>query len=89
FAGFQIAIFSFVGIEIAGTTAAEVKEPKKVLPKAINAIPLRIVLFYIFSLVVIMSVTPWDQVVPEKSPFVSMFWLAGIPIAAGLINFVV
>ncbi|WP_375649589.1 amino acid permease [Bartonella sp. OT172YNZD] len=89
FAGFQIAIFSFVGIEIAGTTAAEVKEPKKVLPKAINAIPVRIVLFYIFSLAVIMSVTPWDQIVPDKSPFVSMFWLAGIPIAAGLINFVV
>ncbi|WP_375675532.1 amino acid permease [Bartonella sp. CL100XZDX] len=89
FAGFQIAIFSFVGIEIAGTTAAEVKEPKKVLPKAINAIPVRIVLFYIFSLAVIMSVTPWDQIVPDKSPFVSMFWLAGIPIAAGLVNFVV
>ncbi|EJF77167.1 hypothetical protein MCO_01346 [Bartonella sp. DB5-6] len=89
FAGFQIAIFSFVGIEIAGTTAAEVKEPKKVLPRAINAIPVRIVLFYIFSLAVIMSVTPWDQVIPEKSPFVSMFWLAGIPIAAGLVNFVV
>ncbi|WP_208436378.1 amino acid permease [Bartonella vinsonii] len=89
FAGFQIAIFSFVGIEIAGTTAAEVKKPKKVLPKAINAIPIRIVFFYIFSLAVIMSVTPWDQVVPDKSPFVSMFWLAGIPIAAGLVNFVV
>ncbi|WP_455480340.1 amino acid permease [Bartonella sp. B12(2025)] len=89
FAGFQIAIFSFVGIEIAGTTAAEVKEPKKVLPKAINSIPIRIVLFYIFSLVVIMSVTPWNQVIPDKSPFVAMFWLAGIPIAAGLVNFVV
>ncbi|MET3559847.1 D-serine/D-alanine/glycine transporter [Bartonella japonica] len=89
FAGFQIAIFSFIGIEIAGTTAAEVKEPRKVLPKAINSIPIRIVLFYILSLIVIMSVTPWDQVIPDKSPFVTMFWLAGIPIAAGLVNFVV
>ncbi|EJF78916.1 hypothetical protein MCQ_00957 [Candidatus Bartonella washoeensis Sb944nv] len=89
FAGFQIAIFSFVGIEIAGTTAAEVKNPKTVLPKAINAIPVRIVFFYIFSLIVIMSVTPWDQVIPDRSPFVEMFWLAGVPIAAGLVNFVV
>ncbi|MBB5073121.1 D-serine/D-alanine/glycine transporter [Bartonella callosciuri] len=89
FAGFQIAIFAFVGIEISGTTVAEVKEPKKVLPKAINSIPIRIVLFYIFSLLVIMSVTPWDQVKPDKSPFVAMFCLAGIPIAAGLVNFVV
>ncbi|MET3589492.1 D-serine/D-alanine/glycine transporter [Bartonella silvatica] len=89
FHGFQIAIFSFIGIEIAGTAAAEVKEPKKILPKAINSIPVRIVLFYILSLVVIMSVTPWDQIVPGQSPFVLMFWMAGIPIAAGLINFVV
>ncbi|WP_455478954.1 amino acid permease [Bartonella sp. B23] len=89
FAGFQIAIFSFVGIEIAGTTAAEVKDPKTVLPKAINAIPVRIVFFYIFSLIVIMSITPWDQVLLDRSPFVEMFWLAGIPIAAGLVNFVV
>ncbi|WP_332060449.1 amino acid permease [Bartonella sp. CB74] len=89
FAGFQIALFSFVGIELTGTTAAEVKEPKKILPMAINSIPLRIVLFYIFSLVVIMSVTPWDQIIPDKSPFVAMFWLIGIPIAASLVNFVV
>ncbi|WP_455481588.1 amino acid permease [Bartonella sp. B35(2025)] len=89
FTGFQIAIFAFVGLELAGTAAAEVKDPEKVLPKAINSIPIRIVLFYIFSLIVIMSVTPWDQVVPEKSPFVTMFLLAGIPIAAGLVNFVV
>ncbi|WP_208431840.1 amino acid permease, partial [Bartonella schoenbuchensis] len=68
---------------------AEVKDPKTVLPKAINAIPVRIVFFYIFSLIVIMSVTPWDQVIPDRSPFVEMFWLAGIPIAAGLVNFVV
>ncbi|WP_336294311.1 amino acid permease [Bartonella sp. CB169] len=89
FAGFQIAIFSFVGIEIAGTAAAEVKEPKKALPKAINSIPIRIMLFYICSLVVIMSVIPWNQMIPDKSPFIAMFWLAGIPIAAGLVNFVV
>ncbi|ENN93833.1 amino acid permease [Bartonella bovis] len=89
FAGFQIAIFSFTGIELAGTTAAEVKEPEKILPKAINSIPIRIVLFYIFSLVVIMSVIPWNQVVPDKSPFVEMFLLAGIPISAGIVNFVV
>ncbi|WP_332066247.1 D-serine/D-alanine/glycine transporter [Bartonella sp. CB189] len=89
FAGFQIAIFAFVGVELAGTSAAEVKEPKTVLPKAINSIPIRIVVFYIFSLIIIMSVTPWNQVIPDKSPFVTMFFLAGIPVAAGLINFVV
>lgn len=89
FAGFQIVIFAFVGIELAGTAAAEVKEPQKALPKAINSIPIRIIFFYIFSLIVIMSVTPWNQISPEKSPFVTMYSLVGIPIAAGLMNFVV
>ncbi|ALE03652.1 amino acid permease [Bartonella ancashensis] len=88
-AGFQIAIFSFVGIELAGTTAAEVKEPEKVLPKAINSIPIRIVFFYILSLIVIMSIMPWDQIIPDRSPFVEMFLLIGIPMSAGLVNFVV
>jgi D-serine/D-alanine/glycine transporter len=89
FAGFQIAVFAFVGIELVGTTAAETADPERNLPKAINSIPVRIILFYVLSLVVIMSVTPWRQVVPGKSPFVELFLLAGIPAAASLINFVV
>lgn len=89
FAGFQIAVFAFVGIELVGTTAAETHEPHKVLPRAINAIPLRIIMFYVCSLLVIMAVTPWDQVLPSRSPFVEMFMLTGLPAAAGIINFVV
>lgn len=89
FAGFQIAIFAFVGIELAGTTSAETKDPIRVLPKAINSIPIRIVFFYVLSLLVIMSVTPWDRVVADKSPFVQMFVLVGIGSAASLVNFVV
>jgi D-serine/D-alanine/glycine transporter len=89
FAGFQIAVFAFVGIELVGTTAAETADPERNLPKAINSIPVRIILFYVLSLVVIMAVTPWRQVLPGKSPFVELFVLAGIPAAASLINFVV
>lgn len=89
FAGFQIAIFAFVGIELVGTTAAETKDPEKSLPRAINSIPLRIIMFYVFSLIIIMSVTPWSSVVPDKSPFVELFVLVGLPAAASIINFVV
>ncbi len=89
FAGFQIAIFAFVGIELVGTTAAETKNPMKTLPKAINSIPIRIIFFYVLSLIVIMSVTPWSQVAADRSPFVEMFVLIGIPFAASLVNFVV
>lgn len=89
FAGFQIALFAFVGIELVGTTAAETKNPTKTLPRAINSIPFRIVFFYVFALIAIMSVTPWDRIAPDKSPFVEMFILIGLPAAAGIINFVV
>ncbi|KTT01405.1 amino acid permease [Pseudomonas oryzihabitans] len=89
FAGFQIAVFAFVGIELVGTTAAETADPQRNLPRAINSIPLRILVFYVLALVVIMAVTPWRQVVPDKSPFVELFVLAGVPMAASLINFVV
>ncbi|AGH74293.1 D-serine/D-alanine/glycine transporter [Edwardsiella piscicida] len=89
FAGFQIAVFAFVGIELVGTTAAETRDPQRVLPRAINAIPLRIIMFYVLALCTIMIVTPWQQVVPDKSPFVELFILAGLPAAAGIVNFVV
>ncbi len=46
-------------------------------------------MFYVFALIVIMSVTPWSSVVPSKSPFVELFVLVGLPAAASLINFVV
>ncbi len=68
FAGFQIAVFAFVGIELVGTTAAETKNPEKSLPRAINSIPLRIIMFYVFALIVIMSVTPWSSVGAEREP---------------------
>ena len=73
-AGFQIALFAFVGVELLGTMAAETKDPEKNLPKAVNAIPTRIILFYVLSLFVVMSVTPWNQIPADRSPFVSLFF---------------
>ena len=89
FAGFQIAIFAFVGIELVGTTAAETVDPNKNLPRAINSVPARIIFFYVFALIIIMSVTPWTLISPNKSPFVELFTLIGLPAAASIINFVV
>ena len=87
--GFQIAIFAFQGIELAGTAAAETKDPEKTLPRAINSIPIRVLLFYVGSLIVIMAVTPWRYAQADKSPFVEMFALIGLVAAAGVVNFVV
>ena len=89
FSAFQIAFFAFLGIELVGTAAAETKDPYTNLPAAINRIPIRVIVFYVLALAVIMTVTPWDVVNPKVSPFVNMFTMIGIPIAASLINLVV
>ncbi|MCQ1946153.1 D-serine/D-alanine/glycine transporter [Arthrobacter sp. zg-Y1116] len=88
-AGFQIAVFAFVGIELVGTTAAETKDPEKNLPRAVNSIPIRILLFYVGALTVLMAVIPWDEFSADESPFVGMFTLAGLGTAAAIVNFVV
>ena len=88
-AGFQIAVFAFVGIELVGTTAAETKDPETTLPRAINSIPIRILFFYVGALVILMAVQPWNLFSAEESPFVGMFALAGLAGAAGIVNFVV
>lgn len=85
----QLVVFSFVGVEIIGVTAAETANPKKNIPSAINKIPVRILLFYIGAITVILCVNPWTQLDAASSPFVEVFALIGIPVAAGIINFVV
>ncbi|WP_066383515.1 amino acid permease [Neobacillus mesonae] len=86
---FQMVVFAFVGIELVGLTAGETEDPERVIPKAINNIPIRIIIFYIGALLVIMSIYPWNAVNPAKSPFVQVFMAVGIAAAAGIVNFVV
>ncbi|MBP1325621.1 D-serine/D-alanine/glycine transporter [Leucobacter exalbidus] len=87
--GFQMGIFSFIGVEMVGTASAETENPRKTLPKAINSIVVRILIFYVGALAVIMCVTPWDQIAPDKSPFVSTLTTAGFGLAAFVIQLVV
>lgn len=86
---FQLAVFSFAGVELVGLMAGETKDPQTVIPKAINTIPVLILLFYIGSLAIIMSINPWNTISITESPFVTVFSTAGIIGAASLINFVV
>jgi D-serine/D-alanine/glycine transporter len=87
--GFQIAFFAFVGVELVGTAAAETMNPRRTLPRAINAVPLRVAIFYIGALLAILTVVPWRQFTSGESPFVMMFSLAGLGAAASIVNFVV
>ena len=86
---FQMVVFAFVGIEMVGVTAAEAENPRQVIPKAINGIPIRILLFYIGALAVIMCIYPWNRLSPTNSPFVLVFRDAGLRGAASVVNFVV
>nr|WP_154896947.1 amino acid permease [Paenibacillus xylanexedens] len=86
---FQMVVFAFVGMELVGLTAGETENPEKVIPKAINQIPIRVLLFYVGALLIIMSIYPWKAIVPSESPFVQVFAAVGIATAAGIVNFVV
>lgn len=86
---FQMVIFAFVGIEMIGMTAAETQNPRKVIPRAINDIPVRILLFYVGALLIIMAIYPWNKLDPTQSPFVMVFKDIGIRGAASVVNFVV
>ena len=86
---FQMVVFAFVGVELVGVSAAETADPQKNIPSAINKIPVRILLFYVGAIFVILSINPWTELSAANSPFVQVFTLVGIPVAAGIINFVV
>jgi AAT family amino acid transporter len=84
-----MVMFSYLGIELIGVTAGEAKNPEKSLPAAIDKVFWRILIFYVGSLFVIMSLYPWNQIGTIGSPFVLTFNKLGIRAAAGIINFVV
>jgi proline-specific permease ProY len=85
----QMVMFAYGGIEIIGITAGEAEDPKKTIPKAINSVPWRILVFYMGTLFVIMSIFPWNLVGTQGSPFVLTFQHMGIAAAATILNFVV
>ena len=88
-ASFAVVMFAFGGIEIIGITAGEAQDPRRVIPKAINAVPLRILLFYVLTLFVLMCLYPWPQIGTQGSPFVQIFSHLGIGSAAAVLNVVV
>lgn len=84
-----IVVGSYQGMELIGVSAGETKDPQQTLVQAIKSMIWRILIFYIGAIFVILCIYPWDQLGEVGSPFVQTFAKFGIPIAAGLINFVV
>lgn len=86
---FTVVMFAFGGIENIGIAAGEAKDPRTSIPKAIRTVPFRILIFYILTLSVIMSLYPWYSVTKANSPFVQIFEGLGIPAADSILNMVI
>lgn len=93
-----IIVFSFGGLEMLGFTAAEAHDPARVVPKAVNQVVYRVMLFYIGSTAVMLCLMPWNtllaaitstQDVYKASPFVLIFSMLYERFAADILNFVI
>ena len=87
-----VGIFSFNGIEVIAVTSGETRNPEVAIPAALRTMVLRLFLFYVLSMVVIVTMVPWTETgvkVVAQSPFVTVFQHSGVRDAAGIMNFVV
>ena len=89
FAAATSTIFSLCGAEIATIAAAESEEPAKTISKMTVSVSLRIIIFYILSILLIVSVVPWTSIVPGISPFATTLQSMGYPGADVIMNAVV
>jgi GABA permease len=89
FIGIITVVFSFFGSEIAAIAAGESANPEKSIVKAINSVVIRILLFYIGSVAILVTLLPWNAADLLKSPYVTMLEMVGIEGAAQIMNLVV
>lgn len=88
-AAFILVLFAFGGTEIIGVAGTEADDPDRAIPKAVNTVPARILLFYVLAILVILMLNPWRTIDGEQSPFVQIFSTLGVSWAADLLNLVV
>jgi len=81
-----VVIFSMMGSEVATIAAAETTDPARNVTRAARTVSLRILVFYVASIAIIVSVLPWDSVVPGDSPFTRTLEVIQIPGAAFTIS---
>lgn len=93
----MVAGFSFIGVESAATAAGEAVDPRRTMPRAINSVFWRILLFYIGAIAVVATLIPYtdpnllrgaeDNV--AASPFTLVFERAGLAAAAAVVNAII
>lgn len=83
-----VVMFSFGGTEFVSIAAGEAENPRKSIPTAINGVIVRIILFYVLTIIMILCLYPFEKLSTEVSPFVDVFQKVGIPAAALVMNVV-
>ncbi|HLY55111.1 MAG TPA: amino acid permease [Stellaceae bacterium] len=78
-AAVPVVIFSMMGSEVATIAAAESADPAANVARAARTVALRILFFYVFSILVIVMIVPWDSLVVGLSPFEPALDAIGIP----------
>lgn len=81
--------FSLSGSEVAAIAAGESENPQKNIIRAINAVVWRLLLFFVGSVTVLIMVIPSDAKELLKTPYASVFQMAGFPAAAQIMNIVI
>ncbi len=84
-----VVMFSFGGTELIGITAGEADDPRRSIPRAVNQVLWRILIFYIGAVAVLVMLYPWTEIGDAGSPFVLIFSDLGIPAAPDILNLVV
>ncbi len=84
-----VSIFSYLSIEMIAVAAGEAERPAEAVRQAFRATFLRLVLFYLLSLFVILTLVPWTRLGEGTSPFVTVMEILRVPYAAGILNGVV
>jgi L-asparagine transporter-like permease len=87
--GITTVIFSMVGAEIVTVAAAESAESNKTMSRLAATVVLRILLFYILSILLILCIVPWTQFHSGDSTFAIALEHVGIRGAATIMNVIV
>src|SRR5271168_181857 len=81
--------FAMTGAEITTIAAAESAEPGRAIAKMSTQVIWRILIFYVFSLFFIVSVTPWNTVVSGESPFTLALNTMHVPWAPQIMSVII
>ena len=87
--GTLVVVFSFFGAEIATIAAGESQNPVAAVRQAVRSTVWRILLFYIGSIAIVVTLLPWDSASVAKSPYVAAIELYGIPGAGTIMDVIV